>query len=163
MTLPSLYIVAEDAKYSQTFNENESQPESFLKPGNKPEDSVNGCGATRTPSPDSDSLSRDESSHARLNSNLYHLTVQSSRRRYASRSPAPPPRTVLGRLQLFWVKNKGLAQVLMAQFFGTLMNVTTRLLEMEGNDGEQYRQSPAWFQTDIAFRQGLSSFPDSVR
>jgi hypothetical protein len=133
MTLQSLpHGVAEDAKYSQRLGEDERQTEPCLKTGNKPEDSLNVCGATRTPSPGSDSLPRNELS----NPNIYHPSVQSSRRRYASRSPAPPPRTVRGRLQLFWVKNKGLAQVLMAQFFGTLMNVTARLLEMEGNDGE---------------------------
>lgn len=35
----------------------------------------------------------------------------------------------------FFEKNKGLAYVLLAQLFGTLMNVTTRVLEMEGNNG----------------------------
>ncbi len=44
----------------------------------------------------------------------------------------PPP----GRLRAFYNKNRGLAYVLAAQFFGTLMNVTTRLLEVEGNHGE---------------------------
>jgi hypothetical protein len=134
MTLPSLpHSVAEDAKYGHRLGEDERQTEPYLKTGgNKPEDSLNVCGATRSPSPGSDSLSRNESS----NPDIYHSSVQSSRRRYASRSPAPLPRTVRGRLQLFWVKNKGLAQVLMAQFFGTLMNVTARLLEMEGNDGQ---------------------------
>jgi hypothetical protein len=139
MTLQYLpHGVAEDAKYSQRLGEDERQTEPHLKTGNKPEDSLNVCGATRTPSPGFDSLSRNESS----NPNIYHPSVQSSsRRRYASRSPAPPPRTVRGRLQLFWVKNKGLVQVLMAQFFGTLMNVTARLLEMEGNDGEHQQCS----------------------
>ncbi|KAF2101083.1 hypothetical protein NA57DRAFT_24049, partial [Rhizodiscina lignyota] len=38
--------------------------------------------------------------------------------------------------QAVWVRNKGLALVLIAQVFGTLMNVTTRLLEVEGNNGK---------------------------
>ena len=41
-----------------------------------------------------------------------------------------------GLLQRFWLRNKGLALVLLAQVFGTLMNVTTRLLEIEGNNGK---------------------------
>jgi len=55
--------------------------------------------------------------------------------RYASRSPGPP-RTWRGKLEAFWIRNKGLALVLAAQVFGTLMNVTTRLLEIEGNNGK---------------------------
>ncbi|KYG44728.1 hypothetical protein M433DRAFT_39635, partial [Acidomyces richmondensis BFW] len=39
-------------------------------------------------------------------------------------------------LQAFWIRNKGLAFMLIAQIFGTLMNVTTRLLEVEGNNGK---------------------------
>jgi drug/metabolite transporter (DMT)-like permease len=41
-----------------------------------------------------------------------------------------------GKLQAFWIRNKGLAYMLIAQIFGTLMNVTTRLLEVEGNNGK---------------------------
>lgn len=40
-----------------------------------------------------------------------------------------------GRLRTFYDKNRGLAYVLVAQVFGCLMNVTTRLLEIEGNHG----------------------------
>jgi hypothetical protein len=46
--------------------------------------------------------------------------------RIASRSPAPPKRTFKERLRVSWIKNKGLGLVLLAQVFGTLMNVTTR-------------------------------------
>lgn len=38
--------------------------------------------------------------------------------------------------QATWTRNKGLFLVLLAQVFGTLMNVTTRILEVEGNNGE---------------------------
>lgn len=44
-----------------------------------------------------------------------------------------PPRS---RLRTFYDNNRGLAYVLLAQVFGCLMNVTTRLLEIEGNHGE---------------------------
>jgi len=40
------------------------------------------------------------------------------------------------RLSASWIRNKGLAYMLLAQVFGVLMNVTTRLLEIEGNKGE---------------------------
>lgn len=46
-------------------------------------------------------------------------------------APEPPP----GTLRAFYARNKGLAYVLLAQVFGVLMNVTTRLLEIEGNRG----------------------------
>lgn len=39
-------------------------------------------------------------------------------------------------IEAFWTRNKGLAYMLFAQIFGTLMNVTTRLLEVEGNKGK---------------------------
>ena len=38
--------------------------------------------------------------------------------------------------QTFFQQNKGVIYVLTAQLFGVLMNVTTRLLEIEGNHGE---------------------------
>lgn len=41
-----------------------------------------------------------------------------------------------GKIRIFYEKNKGLAYVLLAQVFGVLMNVTTRLLEIEGNEGQ---------------------------
>ncbi|KAI9652679.1 MAG: hypothetical protein M1831_006666 [Alyxoria varia] len=40
-----------------------------------------------------------------------------------------------GTARAFYQRNKGLFYVLLAQVFGTLMNVTTRLLEIEGNEG----------------------------
>ena len=45
---------------------------------------------------------------------------------------------IRGKLRTFWVRNKGLALVLLSQLFGTCMNIGTRLLENpgEGEDGE---------------------------
>ncbi|KAH9818203.1 EamA-like transporter family [Teratosphaeria destructans] len=53
----------------------------------------------------------------------------------------PPPTDLSpwgwrSRLRAIWIRNKGLSFVLIAQIFGTLMNVTTRLLEIEGNRGK---------------------------
>lgn len=47
-----------------------------------------------------------------------------------------PPEAPSGKLRAFYQRNKGLAMVLLAQVFGTLMNVTTRLLEIQGNNGK---------------------------
>jgi hypothetical protein len=134
MLLPSHpSVFADDGKHAQQLDEHDQlQPESSLKPGDKLEDSLNVMrGAIRTSSPDS---AIDNSDTIRLGRNPHYLPPQDARR-HVSHSPAPP-RTIYGRLQLFWVKNKGLAFVLVAQLFGTLMNVTTRMLEMEGNDGK---------------------------
>lgn len=97
-----------------------------ISPGNKLEGSFNVTrGAIRIPSPDPSispySGRRDD------------YVPDQSDRRYASRSP----RTIRQRMEETWYRNKGLFLVLIAQFFGTLMNITTRMLEMEGNDGKR--------------------------
>lgn len=51
-------------------------------------------------------------------------------------SIVPSPKGFRGKSHQFWIRNKGLAFMLMGQVFGTLMNVTTRLLEVEGNKGK---------------------------
>lgn len=126
----------DEAKCSRTSSEDELQPETTFKPGNnKSEAPLNVArGVIRVPSPNPSILSIDDSNNIRLGRNPDYDPVEYGRR-HASRSPAPP-RTVRGKLQLSWIRNKGLFLVLVAQLFGTLMNVTTRLLEMEGNDGK---------------------------
>ena len=47
-----------------------------------------------------------------------------------------PEKMALGGYQSFLQQYKGPIYVLSAQLFGVLMNVTTRLLEIEGNHGE---------------------------
>ena len=61
------------------------------------------------------------------------LTVNSGLR-LASTSPAPVS-TLKCTAFAFWARNKGLALVTLAQLFGVMMNVTTRLLEMDGKHG----------------------------
>jgi hypothetical protein len=39
------------------------------------------------------------------------------------------------KLAALYERNRGVAYVLLAQVFGVLMNVTTRILEIEGNKG----------------------------
>lgn len=59
-------------------------------------------------------------------------------RRRSSRPPTWRAKTLKEKLKEFWVGNLGLILVLVAQLFGTLMNVTTRMLEIEGNNGKGY-------------------------
>lgn len=109
--------------------------------GNKLEGSLSvRRGSIRVPSPDPSLLSIDDSNNIRYGRNPDY-TSEIHGRRHASRSPAPL-RTAKGRLQAFWYKNKGLFLVLISQFFGTLMNITTRLLEREGNNGRRSKRSP---------------------
>ena len=54
--------------------------------------------------------------------------------RLRSRSPGSE-RCRRHRLNDFWARNKGLILVILAQLFGALMSVTTRLLETDGKHG----------------------------
>lgn len=105
--------------------------------GTKPDDtlSVTYTGNIRAPSPNPSLLS--DEGVGRLGRREVYLGVQDSRR-HASRSPAPPARTTKEKLKAMWKENLGLVLVLISQFFGTLMNVTTRMLEIEGNNGKGY-------------------------
>jgi hypothetical protein len=114
-------------------NERELGAEASVKLGDKTEDTLRiNRGAIRGPSPNPSLISIDDSNNIRLGRNPDYDPVYHEIR--ASRSPGRP-RTCKGRLQTFWKSNKGLVLVLISQLFGTLMNVTTRMLEMEGNDG----------------------------
>ena len=127
---------AADEQYGHSDTADEHYPVVAVKPSAKPDASLNATfgGGIRVPSPDPSLLSIDDVNNLRLGRNLDYLPVGTSGR-HASRSPAPRPQTLKGRLALFWARNKGLAYVLFSQLFGTLMNVTTRKLEIEGNDG----------------------------
>lgn len=136
----SLSPLAKPSDNHDKHPEHVSAESSLDKPGDKPDDSLNiHRGAIRAPSPDPSLLSIDDSNNIRLGRNPDYVPSRDGRR-FASPSPSPP-RGVAGRLKLFWVTNKGLALVLISQLFGTLMNVTTRMLEMEGNDGRLQRHS----------------------
>lgn len=63
----------------------------------------------------------------------------------------------------FYQRNKGLVYVLVAQIFGVLMNVTTRLLEIEGNRGAgmhpfQVLHQEVWYSEDEIDTDGLPRF-----
>lgn len=64
------------------------------------------------------------------------ISTISSMGRPRSVSPYPhsiaTPRTWKDSLRNFWAQNQGLFLVTFSQLFGALMNVTTRLLELEG-------------------------------
>ncbi|KAH7389663.1 hypothetical protein DE146DRAFT_680470 [Phaeosphaeria sp. MPI-PUGE-AT-0046c] len=123
--------IAEDAAKS-TEREVPAEAAAF-KSGDKPEDLLSvRRGAIRAASPDPSIISIDDANNVHFEHDLHHPAGQ-----YGQPSMAAPS-TLRGRLRWFWVKNKGLAFVLVAQFFGALMNVATRILEMEGNDGQGY-------------------------
>jgi hypothetical protein len=129
------------------------------KLGSKSDDALNVTrGAIRVPSPSPSILSTDDSNNIRFSRNPDFLPAQDTHHHAPS-----VPNTLKGRMQLSWIRNKGLFLVLIAQFFGALMNVTTRLLEMEGNDGEavyNYRHVSILI---TCSRQRLSPFPRSIR
>ncbi|KZM20674.1 uncharacterized protein EKO05_0007212 [Ascochyta rabiei] len=137
-TLPHPRDFEDDDKHAASERLDAYEAVTSDKPGgNKLEESLNVArGAIRVPSPDPSLLSIDDSNNIRLGHNPDYFPDRNGRR-YASRSPAPP-QTVKTRAQAIWTKNKGLFLVLISQFFGALMNVTTRMLEMEGNDGKGY-------------------------
>ena len=133
-----------------------------FKAGDKPEDPLNiHRGAIRVPSPDPSLISIDDSNNIRLGRNPVYVSAHTGRR-HASHSPAPQ-RGLKSRIQRSWIANKGLALVLISQLFGTLMNVTTRMLEMEGNDGRNPEYLVGLSHANIPTRQRLPSFPDSLR
>ncbi|KAF1976023.1 hypothetical protein BU23DRAFT_529200 [Bimuria novae-zelandiae CBS 107.79] len=108
-----------------------------VKPGTKPEDALNVSftGGIRPPSPNPSLFSVEDV--GRLGRRDGYLGLQDGRWR-ASRSPAPRARTLKEKAKAFWTENLGLILVLISQLFGTLMNVMTRMLEIEGNEGKGY-------------------------
>lgn len=134
--LPDPKDFEDDGRYAASDKVAVFEAEAAGEPGgNKLEGSLSvRRGSIRVPSPDPSLFSIDDSNNIRYGRNPDYLSEPHSRR-HASQSPAPP-QTAKGKLQALWYKNKGLFLVLISQFFGTLMNITTRLLEMEGNDGK---------------------------
>jgi hypothetical protein len=112
----------------------EQAVEVSINSGTKPADSLTVAytGGIRAPSPNPSLLSVETIGRLGRRDHVGHG------RRFASRSPAPPAKTLREKLEVFWAQNLGLILVLVAQLFGTLMNVTTRMLEIEGNDGKGY-------------------------
>jgi hypothetical protein len=128
--LPPFANGDDDTKFSQDFVELENEAHSPLKPFRKPAGSLNSFhGAIRAPSPDPSQNSMDDSRS--------DCTLVEDRPLHGPYPPTPPP-AVKSRIQAFWISNKGLALVLISQLFGSLMNVATRALEMEGNDGTRF-------------------------
>lgn len=78
-----------------------------------------------------------------------HLTRTESQR-VESAQPDKENDTALRRwARGFWLRNKGVLSVLLSQFFGTMMGVTTRFLELEGEGMHpfqvRYRRLPMAF------------------
>ncbi|KAI6823608.1 hypothetical protein KC340_g5021 [Hortaea werneckii] len=91
-------------------------------------------GPIRPLSPDTlSNLSTDEYNEIRLGHlPSRHFTGGQSH----EAKPEITPRGWYGKVRALWTRNLGLCYMLIAQVFGTLMNVTTRLLEVEGNNGK---------------------------
>ncbi|KAL8942953.1 MAG: hypothetical protein Q9216_001368 [Gyalolechia sp. 2 TL-2023] len=70
--------------------------------------------------------------------------------RHNSTSPAPSP-SFRARCTSLWTANKGLLLVLVAQLFGALMNVTTRLLETSAEPLNTFQYLPLADATVITF------------
>lgn len=104
------------------------------KSGAKPTEalSVAFSGGVRAPSPNLSLLLVEDVGHLGCGDDAAYG------RRHLSRSPARRPKTLREKVKAFWVENLGLILVLVAQLFGTLMNVTTRMLEIQGNNGKGY-------------------------
>lgn len=112
------------------------QAQPGLKPGTKAEEPAAQSGGTvRAPSPSPSFVSIGDSIDVRFSVSRSNSTSV----RYQHDRTSVPQKGWKSRVQAFWLANKGLALVLIAQFFGTLMNVTTRILEMEGNDGKVFQ------------------------
>jgi hypothetical protein len=62
--------------------------------------------------------------------------VNTGTSRRPSTSPTTPQRGWRGTLGALWIRNKGAILVLLAQAFGSLMNVATRILETDGAHGQ---------------------------
>lgn len=83
--------------------------------------------------------------------------------RLSSRSPAPATATWKQETQVFWLTNKGLFLVILAQFFGVMMSVTTRLLEIDGTHGpgmHPFQVRPPPLLTDSAHGIDRSCLPE---
>ncbi|XP_014558715.1 hypothetical protein COCVIDRAFT_36011 [Bipolaris victoriae FI3] len=130
--------IADHDKTAQQHPEPRLVAEPRLKPEDKAENTLTvNRGAIRVPSPDPSLVSIDDSNNVRIGRTPDRSSIPFYHARQLSRSPSPP-RSFKGRIQASWTANKGLALVLISQLFGTLMNVTTRMLEMEGNNGNGY-------------------------
>jgi hypothetical protein len=98
----------------------------------------------------------EEDGHTQqLNSNSIELGYNP---RYVRLHSPARPRTLKGKLKASWKANKGLALVMISQLFGTLMNVTTRMLETEGNDGKRRRNTYSELVVDTLTGMGYHPF-----
>ena len=129
-------FIADNDKTAQQHQEPRLAAEPRLKPGDKAENTLTvNRGAIRVPSPDPSLVSIDDSNNVRTGRIPDRGPFCYGRQ--SSRSPSPP-RTFKGKIQAPRRANEGLAPGLTAQLFGTLMNVTTRRVEMEGNNGRLF-------------------------
>ncbi|KAH7030519.1 hypothetical protein B0J12DRAFT_318277 [Macrophomina phaseolina] len=94
--------------------------------------------ALRVPSPAPSALSFEDYPSVHTGGSSTFLLSHPISQDALSYSAEKGPATWRGRLKAYWSRNKGLALVLISQFFGVCMNVSTRILEIEGNNGHGY-------------------------
>ncbi|KAI9849306.1 MAG: hypothetical protein M1837_004766 [Sclerophora amabilis] len=137
MSIPPTSEEAEDDKASRVSAKPEPSFEDGLIPASpattfapaKP-GKVTSLDAARYSIETASGISSTSTEENRTGRTLSSLTLPFQR--HVSRSPAPP-KTWKDSWHRFWQRNRGVALVLLAQFFGALMNVTTRLLETDGD------------------------------
>jgi len=133
---PLSKMIEDDDRPTQQSSGRQLIAEPALKSGDKTEDTLSvNRGAIRVPSPDPSIISTDDLNNIRLVHTSVHVPFHGESHALPSSAPLE---TLKGKIHASWTANKGLALVLIAQMFGTLMNVATRILEMEGNNGRGY-------------------------
>lgn len=99
---------------------------------------VASTGALRVASPTPSALSIEDYPSVHASGTSSFLLSHPARQNSTSTSDEKRPTTWRGRLEALWLRNKGLVLVLVSQLFGVAMNVSTRILEIEGNNGKGY-------------------------
>lgn len=90
------------------------------------------------------------------------LLTRSLGDRLPSTSPLPPG-AWKRKSQTFWLGNKGLILVTLAQFFGVTMSVATRLLEMDGPHGPGMHPFQVLHPLILPETDRIESLVDTVR
>lgn len=95
----------------------EDAEETSFEPGDKPDGLLSvRRGAIRAASPDPSIISNDDSNNVHFECERFSSSGHYGHAHSSSSATSSSP--LRSRLQWFWIKNKGLAYVLVAQFFG---------------------------------------------
>ena len=139
MSLPLSMPAREDAKRSSHASQSSKDSSSSHDKHKQAAKAANGQAFLGLPlessfRPSIESLSDSSTHSVDQNESLSGRRLTHGRARLHSRSPGLD-RNWRQKVDGFWAKNKGLMLVILAQLFGALMSVTTRLLETDGSHG----------------------------